>query len=378
MRLVFSNAVILEGEDLEVTRGYLVVKDQRIEEISEGSPARRAIDLKGGIVMPPFVNAHTHVGDSVGKELYLGRTQPEVVGSAGIKFQAMDTTPRRSAIASIRATLRDMLRTGTIVHCDFRERGSAGVDLLKKASCPPMQTLVLSSEESFNRLREILTDVDGVGLPSLNTLESEELQEISKVVRMTHKFLAVHVAETKEAQEFSLEKMGKSEVERALTLKPSFVVHATHSSTEDLKLLARKKVPVVFCPRANQLLGVGIPPIKKATELGVEFWFGTDNVMVTQPDLFEELHFAWACLRREDQGAGADEARRLLVAAALAPVKRWGLRGGPLLQGGEATFLVLSRKNNLMNISNIHAGIVNRARADNIRAFFVAGKSIFR
>jgi cytosine/adenosine deaminase-related metal-dependent hydrolase len=377
MRQVFSNAVILEGGDLEVTRGYLVVEGRKIKKISEGSPPGRATDLKGGIILPPFINAHTHVGDTVGKEMYLGKPQPEVVGPGGVKFKVMASSPTRKTVSSIRATLKDMVRTGTSVHCDFRENGLAGLKLLKKAAAPGLRTLTLGRGETVEETREVLKKADGIGLPSISSFSLEELQEISQRTNRKHKLLSLHAAETEEAQELSVKNTGKGEIQRALELKPSFIVHATHGSTDDLKRLAKEKVPVVFCPRSNQLLSVGTPPINKAMELGVDFWLGTDNVMVAQPDMFEELRFAWAVMRREDHGVGKEESRQLLTAATTAPAEKLGVRGGAIYSGGGATFLILSRKNNLQDISDIHAGIVNRARADNIRSFFLSGKAIF-
>jgi cytosine/adenosine deaminase-related metal-dependent hydrolase len=377
MRQVFSNAVILEGEDLEITRGYLVIKDREIKEISEGSPAGRATDLKGGIIMPPFINSHTHVGDSVGKELYLGRPQSDVVGPGGVKFRAIEASTPQRIVSSIRATLNDMLRTGTRAHYDFREGGLAGIDFLRKASQPPLHSFILGRGSDFKEFCEVLTKADGIGISSIEVLDFRELREISKRARKMRKLFTLHAAETQEAQKRSLRTTGKSEIKRALELKPSFVIHAIHSSMGDLKLLRRKRTPVVFCPRTNHLLSVGSPPLDLAMELEVDFWLGTDNAMVSQPDMFEELRFAWACLRLENKRAGRDEARRLLIAATVAPAKHFDLRGGALSPGSEATFLILSKKNNLTDVANIHAGILNRARADNVRAFFISGKNIF-
>lgn len=376
MRQVFSNAVILEGERLEVTRGHLVVEGGEIKEISEGSPSGRATDLKGGIVMPPLVNAHTHVGDAAGKELYVGKTQPEVVGPRGVKFEVLKSSPENS-ISSMKSSLQEILRSGTIAHCDFREGGAEGIKLLKKAMVPPLRSLALGRGKDLAELKKVLKVADGIGMSSIVSADPKTLSAISKEAKADGKFFSLHVSETGDGQKTSLEETGKGEVERALELEPSFLIHATNCSIDELKILKKKKVPVVFCPRANQLLSVGVPPIAGALELGAEFWIGTDNVMVAQPDMFEELRFAWACLRKENKKAGAEEARRLLIAATVSPVKTFSLEGGAIRQGGEATFLILSRKTNLQDVSNLHAGIVNRGRVDNIRSLFVAGKAIF-
>lgn len=364
---VISNAIVLEGEELEPTHGYLVVRDGLIEKISEGSPPGRTIDLKRGFILPPFVNAHTHVADSIAKELYLGRTQPQVVGPGGEKSRALGSRSRSELLASIRATLQDMLRTGTLAHCDFREGGVRGVELLRGASHKAIKSIIMGRPSTLGELDVILTKSDGVGLPSLDAFDDEGLWSIAERTRRARKLLSVHVAELAPAQ---------GEIERALELRPSFIVHATHANEEDFVFVQKNNVPIVFCPRANSLLGVGVSPIHLALAANARFCFGTDNAMVCQPNMFDELSFAWACLRSANPAAGGQEARKLLRAATIEPLKLFDLPWGPVEEGREATFVMLARGNNLVNLTDIHAGLVNRARADNIRAVYARGKII--
>jgi len=362
---VLSNATIFEGEELEVTRGYLVIRDGIIIKISKGSPSGRSTDLKRGFILPPFVNAHTHVADSVAKELYLGRTQQEVVGPGGEKFRALGSHSRSELLASVRATLQDMLRTGTLAHCDFREGGVKGVELLREASHKAVKSIIMGRFSTLEELNVVLKKSDGIGLPSLNAFDEKILRSITNQTRRAKKLFSIHVAELKSARD---------EVERALELRPSFIVHATHANKEDFVSLQKNDVPVVFCPRANSLLGVGTPSIHLALSTNVRFCFGTDNAMVCQPNMFEELSFAWACLRRADPTAGGEEARKLLQAATIEPLNLFNLPWGPVEEGGSATFMVLTRGNNLTNLTNVHSGLVNRARADNIRTIYSRGK----
>jgi cytosine/adenosine deaminase-related metal-dependent hydrolase len=322
------------------------------------------------------VNAHTHVVDSIAKELYIGKTQPEVVGPRGEKFKALISHPAKDIAAATRATLRDMLRTGTIAHCDFREGGETGVELLRKASIPYLKSIIFGRPIDLEELPKILAKADGVGLPSLNAFSWDELCKIANQARRASKPLSIHAAETKAAQEASLKLRGVSEVEQAIKLNPIFIVHATHASEQDFSLLKKKGVPVVFCPKANNMLGVGSPPIHLAIATGVRFCLGTDNAMVCQPNMFEELSFAWACLRGASTSSGSEEARKLLEAATVVPAKLFGLPWGGITESEKATFLILAKGENLLNISDIYAGLVNRARADNIRAIYLNGKII--
>jgi len=372
-RQVFYNATLLEGEGLDVTHGYIVIKDGKIEKIGEGTPRTRGIDIKRGFVLPPFVNAHTHLADAISKELYLGKSQPQVVGPRGAKFRELERACRE-LVGTIRTIIHDMLRSGTLAHCDFREGGLAGVRILRKASTTSVRSVILGRPSKLSELNDLLRACDGVGLPSIDAFEPSAVKEIARNVRKAGKIFSVHVAETEEVQELSFEKTGKSEVERALELRPSFIIHSTWASDGDLLMLKKAHVPVVFCARANSLLGVGIPPILRASRSGVKFCIGTDNAAVCQPDMFGELSFDWACMRRENSGVGDEEARELLRAAIIEPLSIFNLPWKPLQEGAPATFLILSRRHNLVGLKNVHAGLVNRARADNVSAILVDGK----
>ncbi len=362
---VLSNATIFNGEELEVTHGYLVIRDGMIKKISEGSPPGRATDLKRGFILPPFVNAHTHIADSVAKELYLGRTQQEVVGSGGEKFRALNSHSRSELLTSVRVTLQDMFRTGTLAHCDFREGGVKGVELLREASHKTVKSIIMGRFSTLEELNGALKKSDGIGLPSLNAFDEKALQSIANQTRRAKKLLSVHVAELAST---------RNEVERALKLHPSFIVHATHADEEDFVSLQKNDVPVVFCPRANSLLSVGLPPIHLAIATKVRFYLGTDNATVCPPNMFKELSFSWACLRRADPTAGGEEARKLLQAATIEPLNLFNLPWGSVEEGSSATFMVLTRGNNLTNLTNLYAGLINRARSDNIRAIYARGK----
>ncbi|MEM4187677.1 MAG: amidohydrolase family protein [Candidatus Hadarchaeum sp.] len=375
-REILSNAVILAGKELEITRGYLVIENGVIKEISNGSPQRRATNLNGGFVMPPFINAHTHVVDSVAKELYLGKNQPQVVGPHGLKFQVLERSTSIQKSRATKATLQDMLATGTLAHCDFREGGADGVNFLRGITLPPLTSIILGRFSKVEEIPKLLSISDGLGIPSLDAFSGEVLEEASTAARDAKKFFAVHVAENAHEALAFKKKHHQSEVERAIKLKFTFVVHATHCSEEELLRLKANKIPVIFCPRSNSLLGVGVPPINLALKVGTEFFFGTDNAMVCQPDMFEEISFAWRCLRRDNTGAGSEEAKSLLAAATIKPLNLFNLPWGPIEEGQKATFLILARKSNLLYLSDVYAGLVNRARADNIRAIYFNGKII--
>ncbi|MDW3654675.1 MAG: cytosine deaminase, partial [Nitrososphaeraceae archaeon] len=74
MELTIKNISLFFGEDLEyIEKGYIIIKNGRIENVGsgdyKGSSNENTYEGQGILVIPGFVNAHTHIGDSIGKDI---------------------------------------------------------------------------------------------------------------------------------------------------------------------------------------------------------------------------------------------------------------------------------------------------------------------
>ena len=117
---------ILTGESFEPIRGRVVIEDGRIAAIEEVETS--ATD----IILPAFVNAHTHLGDSVAKEAATGLSLEEAVAPPdSLKHRRLAAADRSDLVTAMRRTLRFMQRTGTVSCLDFRESGLFGARALR-------------------------------------------------------------------------------------------------------------------------------------------------------------------------------------------------------------------------------------------------------
>ncbi len=363
---IYKNAVILEGKSLDLVRGYLKIQDNIIKQIGTDNPPKSGVDMGGAFILPPLVNAHTHLADSVRKEIYRAKKQPEVVRKDGEKFKVLRKASDEEKIDSIKKELFEMKESGILAHCDFRENGLHGMNLLKKAQDSLIKSIILARPSEDEDIEKLVLEADGIGLPSLDSFSEDKISKIANMVSDKDRLLSFHVSETKSARKSSIEDYGKSEIERVMKYDPTFLVHGTWASDEDLRGLVRENIPLVLCPRANSLLSDGLPPIRKALDEGVSILLGTDNVSVCSPDLFRELSFAWSVLRLQSSEAGREEAKELLKAVTVNPLDFLDLPFRPVEVGNRASFIVLSRKNNLSRLDDPYVGIVNRARRENV------------
>src|SRR5207249_7040601 len=63
---------LLLGKELDyVENGYIAIEDTRIISAAAGNykGSGKRLDAKGFLIMPGFINAHTHIADSIAKDV---------------------------------------------------------------------------------------------------------------------------------------------------------------------------------------------------------------------------------------------------------------------------------------------------------------------
>ncbi len=349
--LIVSGTLIC-GDDFEVSDGYVAIRDGRIREVGFD---RVASDISG-LVCPAFVNAHTHVGDSIAKDLPYMPLDDLVKPPDGLKHRILRAASPEEIAEGIRSTLADMAATGT-GHCaDFRENGVRGVQLLRELAGG--RATILGRVTDEDTVEDVLRYADGLGLSGANDIPHDALFSMAKKATDRGKIVGIHAGE-----------LNRSDVDTAIELRPGFLVHMTHASDRDLHRAGDLGIPVAVCPRSNMATGVGIPPLKKMAEAGLLLGLGTDNVMINAPDMFAEMEWASKAFLHDDvrtlRMATLDGARLLGK----------GQRKGSIMAGKDADLIVIDKSsNNLRCSKNLLSSLVRRARPDDISHFISGGR----
>jgi len=270
-----------------IERGYLRIEEGLLSEVCYGAPPS---DSPRGVVLPAFVNAHTHVGDSVAYPAPQGTVQ-EIVGPPdGYKHRILRSAPTDKKMKGIQESLTTMASSGTTLFCDFREEGLDGVRLLGKAMTSDSPASVVLGRPAQQTptdedVAELLRECDGIGMSASSDWPIDVLSMISRKARAAGKLFAVHASEVM-----------REDIDAILRLRPSYLVHMCRASEEDLEACRESRVPVVVCPSSNRFFGLdpGIPRILKA---GVSVALGTDNGMITRPNMLKELRVAYMLSR---------------------------------------------------------------------------------
>lgn len=138
----------MRGTNLDMIRNtaILINESGTIENISKEIEAKdkipsnrncedlSIIDADGFIILPGFINGHTHMGDSIGKDVSSSADlNSRVHPHYSIKKTILDKTPQPQLVQMIRNTILSMINKGVTTFADFREGGLEGVNLLKTA-----------------------------------------------------------------------------------------------------------------------------------------------------------------------------------------------------------------------------------------------------
>ena len=300
-----ANGLILKGIDLNPVKENIVIDDENnIIEISKDVQEGEIIDASGKIVCPRFINAHTHIGDSIIKDEGDGLSLDEVVKPPnGIKHLALESASDDELIDAMRKSMWDMYHLGISHFIDYREGGLEGVKLLKEASKDiPITPIILGRDSSFYgedadyhqvkiAIRKLLKHADGIGLSGFGEIDTTVAEIICEKCEKEGKISSIHVAENESNQFSSIEKTNKTEPQRAFDAGFNQVVHMTNPKNDDIALLAESKSSLTVCPRSNGALSVGIIPLFDILKTGVRPLIGSDNIMINRPDLFREMEF---------------------------------------------------------------------------------------
>ncbi|MEW6070038.1 MAG: amidohydrolase family protein, partial [Candidatus Thermoplasmatota archaeon] len=274
--------------------------------------------------------------------------------------------------------VKEMIANGTTYYCEFSNIPKISKELRKNSGISGKilyEPVDVMSDEAVcenivddnvvNKALKIGAECDGLGISGVCEFSDKALKKLASLSN----YLALHVAEHKLSQFRSLRQTGKTEIERAIMLRPKLIVHLTNPIKNDLEVLAKKKIPIVCCPRANSVLGVGVPPVKELLKRNILVALGTDNVMFNSPDIFKELKIVANLI-----GLAPKETLKLTT---INPAKILNLNKGVIEEGKDADLIVLKGLENIYNSYEVISFIVEKADKRNIWKVYCKGKEVY-
>lgn len=406
--LISNVTVVTMNEHMDVLFGaYLAIEDGKILSISKNPPQQQPktiIDGTGMVALPGLVNCHTHLATTVLRNLLDDESRAEALQAQLYKEDRMD-----SRIAKAAATLgiAECLRFGITSISDLYyfpdATAQAAADAGIKANIALSAYRYISETEDFDfetdeQCREFVRvadqwhnhdngriKIDG-GIHAPYTSNHLLWEGISDYCREKGLGVQLHLAETGEEEESSLDRTGLSSAE-LLNCHRFFDIPATAAgcgslSDEDRALLGKKKVTAAVTPLANAKAGIPSAPIAKAVKAGMNVTLGTGGALECgNLDLFEVMRGAAMAERTVSGEPSAMPASAILMMATVCGARAQGrsAESGMLKEGMDADIVLVDfSAPHLIPCHNVMNALVFSAKGGDVALTMVRGKILYQ
>jgi len=302
--------------------------------------------MSGSLVLPGFVNAHSHAfqralrGKVEGGDFWAWRESMLAVAGGLTPGQV------REGYAE---TYREMRAAGYTAVGEFHYVGLAEAQAAVTAARDAGVELVLllaaygrggldrfrqeSAADYLRQVEALASEGARVGLAphSVRACPRSWLEEIGAYAVREGLVLHVHADEQPREIEECLAEHGLRPIEllaEAGCLGPrTTVVHATHADAHELDLLAEHGAGVCICPTTEANLGDGFPPLSGLLERGIPLSIGSDSNVRIDP--LEELRELEGTARRQTLRRNVIPVERLLRTGSSSGAKALGIEAWP-------------------------------------------------
>src|SRR6202163_2007391 len=303
---------VLEDGAVAVTGDTIVAVAPRSEILVRYS-AGLQIDARGKLVLPGFINGHTHVPMTLFRGL-----KDDVTLDVWLKDYIFPAEARNVTEDFVRWGTRlgaaEMIRGGTTRFAEMYYFEDAIADETKAAGmrgilgetwidfpAPDNKTEAAMAAYTEKFLQRWQGDplIHAAPAPHSIYLCSEKtLHDAQALARKYDAPILIHVAESKKEHDDSVAKNGATSVQymnRIGLLGPEIIAaHCIFVDEADRKLLAEKRVGCVHNPSSNMMLASGVAPVIEERAAGIAVGLGTDGPAGSNNDLnlMEEMDLA--------------------------------------------------------------------------------------
>ncbi len=371
--------------------GVVVVENSSITFVGKNTKekAEKVIDAKGCTLMPGLINAHTHLAMTLFRGFADGLAYKDWID----RIQKAETklTPRDVKAGAYLGAL-EMIKTGTTsfadmyIHMDevaqvVEETGlraSLGFGMIEGRN-EDSDTKLRSRADFIRKWNRKAGDrITAMYAPhSALSCSKEFLIKVKEQARKDNVGIHTHVLETEDELNLMKKRYGMCSIKflNSIGFLGSGVLaaHCVWLSDDDIGLLKDKNVNVVHCPSSNMALGVGIAPVPKMLEKGINMALGTDGAASSGSlDMWKEMHCASYLHKLKDPKSMP--ASKIIEMATLNGAKALEIKAGVLAPGYLADIIIVDVKKPEFTSSNLASALVHGASGCAVRTTIVDGK----
>lgn len=371
----------------------------RREDILKRYAAKKIIDAEGSLVLPGFVNTHTHAAMTCFRGIADDLELMDWLNNFIFPAEAKNVNPHLAYWGSLLACA-EMIKSGTTTFCDMyifeeetaRAAKEAGVrclvgEVLFDFPSPSCKT----PEESLTCTRRLAEKWHNDPLVkiivephSLYTCSRPLLQKAKIIADEFGLMLGIHLLENQQEHDQLLEKHGKSAVafldDIGYLNEKLLAFHCVYLTLNDIQRFAQHGCKVSHNPASNMKLGNGIPPLKDMLEAGITVGLGTDGCASNNTlDMIREMSTAALLHKVATLDPTVMDAKTTMRMATINGAKAIGMGHlvGSLEAGKKADIILIGlNKPHLTPLYNAYSHMVYAAGGADVDTVIINGKVV--
>lgn len=391
------NLISVSEEREKYEKGIdILIEDSHISKIGkniEVDKETKVIDAKNKIVMPGFINTHTHISMSIFRDTLDGYGLQDWLNNKIWPMEAK-LTEEDIYYASYLSCI-EMIKTGTTTFNDQYFMADSTIKAVLEIGLNMHTTRTIMDvagdgdiklkelEDLINKYNNKYENINvNVGIHGLYTTSKECVEKAVRLANKYNLYVHMHYAEnTKEIED--IKKMHKTDYPTGL-LEEYFkginlvLAHCVKIDENDITKLDKEFTNVAHCPVSNLRLGCGIAKIKSFLDNGINVSLGTDGQgSGSNLDMFETMKCAALLQKGINEDATCLTAYEVIKMATINGAKALGIEGktGSIEEGKNADLIILDLDNvTSQPINDIFSNIVYNAKGNNVIATIANGK----
>jgi 5-methylthioadenosine/S-adenosylhomocysteine deaminase len=396
-----SNHSVYDDGAVAVTGDTIVAVGPRAE-IESKYESRQTVDARGKLVLPGFVNGHTHVPMTLLRGLHDDVTLNDWLYKYIFPAEAKNVNEDFVRWGT-RLALAEQIRSGVTTFADMYYFEDAVAEETKKAGmrgvlgetfidfpAPDNKTnaAMLAYTEKYLQKWQGDPLIHAAPAPhSIYTCSQKTLQDAAALARKYHAPILIHLSEMKKENDDSLKNNGMSPtgyLDKIGVLGPDVVgAHCIFVDEADRKKLAERGVGCVHNPSSNMMLASGVSPVPELRSAGVAVGLGTDGPAGSNNDLdlMEEIDLAAKLAKISKMTPMALNARAVVEMATIGGAQALHMEKeiGSLEKGKKADLIVISLDEpNAVPMYDVYAQIAYALKASDVETVVIGGRTVMK
>ncbi len=408
--LLITNGTIvtMDGERRIIEHGEVAVRGDAIYAVGDGAlfpkgvVAKQTIDAKGALILPGFVNGHTHAAMTLLRGLHDDVTLDDWLRKYIFPAEAKNVTEdfvrwgtRLGAAEMIRGgvtTFADMYYFEDAVAEETKAAGMRGVlgETFIDFPAPDNKTnpAMLEYTEKFLKRWQGDSLIHAAPAPhSIYTCSAKTLQDSAALARKYHAPILIHVAEMQKELDDSVKQNGLTPVQyldKLGVLGPDVLAaHCIFVDEKDRRILAERQVGCVHNPSSNMMLASGVAPVVEERAAGMAVGLGTDGPAGSNNDLdlMEEMDLAAKLQKITKKDPRALGAKAVVEMATIEGAKALHMEKeiGSIEVGKKADIILIGLDEpNAVPMYDVYAQLAYALKGSDVETVIIGGRVVMR